>query len=223
MYCTYHFSCSELAFALNKKSADADAANMNVDDDKGAKVMADEKRTLLAQRSANQASDRQFPEEVEYEEEASAQDRYARCRALRSFRKSYRYRDPKENLPETHDAVYHFSSFRATQCNVLEDARDLDLEEVMGRKGWGAHGVKYLPKIDGVANYVLPVMHVELGIATGINSYIEEGVDGVLGLLNVTRKDANSQLDVNTKFLIIGHCDCGDNITSLSFFANRVI
>ena len=52
----------------------------------------------------------------------------------------------------------------------------------MGRKRWGAHGVKYLPKIDGVANYVLPVIHVELGIgSTDINSYIEEGVGGVLG------------------------------------------
>ena len=34
----------------------------------------------------------------------------------------------------------------------------------------------------GMANYVLPVIHVELGIgSTDINSYIEEGVGGVLG------------------------------------------
>ena len=32
-----------------------------------------------------------------------------------------------------------------------------------------------------------------------------------------------SQLDVKTKFLIRGHCDCGGDITSLSFFANRVL
>ena len=72
--------------------------------------------------------------------------------------------------------------------DVLDDVLDgvldgvLDdtwyLEEVVGRKRWGAHGVKYP---DGVANYVLPVIHVDLGIGTDINSYIEEGVDGVLG------------------------------------------
>ena len=86
----------------------------------------------------------------------------------------------KENLPEACGTVCHFSSFRATWRDVLDAVLDdaWYLEEVVGRKRWGAHGVKYP---DGVANYVLPVMHVELGIATGINSYIEEGVDSVLG------------------------------------------
>ena len=104
--------CSELAFALDKKSVDADAPNKNVDDD-DAKVTAEEKR------------------------------------------------------------------WRDVLDDVLDDA--WYLEEVVGRKRWGAHGVKYLPKIDGVANYVLPVIHVELGICTDIKPYIEEGAGGVLG------------------------------------------
>jgi pre-rRNA-processing protein TSR1 len=59
--------------------------------------------------------------------------RYARYRALKSFRKS-RW-DPKENLPDTYGAVYHFASFKATQRDVLEDARGL--EDVIRRRGWG--------------------------------------------------------------------------------------
>ena len=110
--------CSELAFALNKKSVGADATNKNVDD-----------------------------------------------------------------ADEACGTVCHFSSFRATWRDVLDAVLDdaWYLEEVVGRKRWGAHGVKYLPKIDGVANYVLPVIHVELGIGNDINSYIDEGVGGVLG------------------------------------------
>mmetsp|Transcript_32005 Transcript_32005/g.67738 ORF Transcript_32005/g.67738 Transcript_32005/m.67738 type:complete len:1028 (-) Transcript_32005:236-3319(-) len=122
----------ELAFALNKKSTDT-VADTNMDDDD--EVNAEEKRALLAQRRQNQKDDLQFPDEVDHEEETSARDRYARYRALKSFRKSYW--DPKENLPETYGAIYHFSSFKATQRDVLGDVKDL--EEIVGRRGWGVH------------------------------------------------------------------------------------
>jgi len=59
--------------------------------------------------------------------------RYARYRAIKSFRKSHW--DPKENLPDTYGAVYHFASFKATQRDVLEDVRGLD--DVIRRRGWG--------------------------------------------------------------------------------------
>jgi len=77
----------ELAFALNKKNGDATTvggdAFMDDDDD----VNAEEKRALLAQRKQDRESDLQFPDEVDYEEEGSARDRYARYRSLKSFRK----------------------------------------------------------------------------------------------------------------------------------------
>jgi len=121
----------ELAFALNKKTNDTDTLMGGDDDDDG--INAEEKRILLAQRKKDAKSDLQFPDEVDYEEETSARDRYARYRALKSFRKSYW--DPKENLPESYGAVYHFSSFKSTQRDVLEDVKEV--EDVVKRRGWG--------------------------------------------------------------------------------------
>ena len=122
----------ELAFALNKKTKDDVDTVMGDDDDDGG-VNAEERRALLAQRRRAAKGDLQFPDEVEYEEETSARDRYARYRALKSFRKSHW--DPKENLPETYGAVYHFASFKATQRDVMADV--CGLEDVIKRRGWG--------------------------------------------------------------------------------------
>jgi hypothetical protein len=106
---------------------------MGDDDDDGG-VNAKEGRVLLAQRRRAAAKgDLQFPDEVEYEEETSARDQYAQYRSLKSFRKSHW--DPKENLPETYGAVYHFASFKATQRDVMADVRGL--EDVIKRRGWG--------------------------------------------------------------------------------------
>ena len=133
----------ELAFALNKKSKPENDNDDLMDDD--AEVNAEEKRALLAARKKNHDDDRQFPDEVDHEEETSARDRYARYRALKSFRKSYW--DPKENLPESYGAVYHFSSFKATQRDVMGDVRGLD--EIVKRRGWGVPGVDEAKKASG--------------------------------------------------------------------------
>ena len=124
----------ELAYALNKKNGDATTvgggdAFMDDDDD----VNAEEKRALLAQRKQDRQNDLQFPDEVDYEEEGSARDRYARYRSLKSFRKSYW--DPKENLPDSYGAVYHFSSFKATQKDVMLDMKDMS--DIVMKKGCG--------------------------------------------------------------------------------------
>ena len=68
----------ELAYALNKKDDNKDGADtlMGDDDDDGG-VNAEERRALLAQRRKAAKGDLQFPDEVEYEEETSARDRYA--------------------------------------------------------------------------------------------------------------------------------------------------
>lgn len=121
----------ELAFALNKTKVKGDADKDM--DDEDAEVNAEEKRALLAARKKDREDDLQFPDEADHEEETSARDRYARYRALKSFRKSYW--DPKENLPDTYGAVYHFSSFKATQRDVIGDVKDLN--EVVTRQGWG--------------------------------------------------------------------------------------
>jgi pre-rRNA-processing protein TSR1 len=135
----------ELAFALNNKSGNktnkySSNDTLMGDDDDGdeTEINAEAKRAFLAQRKKDASVDLQFPDEVDYEEETSARDRYARYRALKSFRKSYW--DPKENLPTTYGAIYHFASFKSTQRDVLEDVRGL--EEVVKRRGWGVVGVE---------------------------------------------------------------------------------
>ncbi|KAL9189277.1 hypothetical protein ACHAXT_011767 [Thalassiosira profunda] len=125
----------ELAFALNQKGAPDDSDAMMEEDKLDAEVHADEKRALLAARKKDREDDLQFPDEVDHEEEGAARERYARYRALASFRKGHW--DPKENLPESYGAVYHFGSFRATQRDVLGEARGL--EEVVRRRGWGVN------------------------------------------------------------------------------------
>ncbi|KAK1747129.1 40S ribosome biogenesis protein, Bms1/Tsr1 family [Skeletonema marinoi] len=124
----------ELAYALNKKNGDATTVGGGdafMDDD--VDVNAEEKRTLLAQRKQDRESDLQFPDEVDHEEEGAARDRYARYRSIKSFRKSYW--DPKENLPDSYGAVYHFSSFKATQKDVMLDMKDMS--DIVMKKGCG--------------------------------------------------------------------------------------
>ncbi|KAL7500637.1 hypothetical protein ACHAWT_009869 [Skeletonema menzelii] len=124
----------ELAYALNKKNGDATTVGGGdafMDDDDG--VNAEEKRALLAQRKQDRQNDLQFPDEVDYEEEGSARDRYARYRSLKSFRKSYW--DPKENLPDSYGAVYHFSSFKATQKDVMLEMKEMS--DIVMKKGCG--------------------------------------------------------------------------------------
>lgn len=133
----------ELAFALNKKNGDATTVGGDAFMDDDVDVNAEEKRTLLAQRKQDRESDLQFPDEVDYEEEGEARDRYARYRSLTSFRKSYW--DPKENLPDSYGAVYHFSSFKATQRDVMYDMKDMT--DIVMKKGCGV-GVSTNDNVD---------------------------------------------------------------------------
>jgi len=134
----------ELAFALNKKKSVGGDATATVGGDDI--LMDDEdlevnhpggKRALLAQRKKDREDDLEFPDEVAVEEEGSARDRYARYRSLKSFRKSHW--DPKENLPETYGAAYHFASFKATQKDVMVDMNDM--KEFVMKRALAAGGV----------------------------------------------------------------------------------
>ena len=111
----------ELAFALNQKSHMSVVDPDDMDDANN--ITADERKALLEQRRSAQKDDLMFPDEVEINEGESAQERLARFRSLKSFRKSYW--DPKENLPESYASIYHFSSFKATQGDVMADMKDL--------------------------------------------------------------------------------------------------
>lgn len=115
----------ELADELNKKSSRSDMSVtsdvMDVEDsDLG---FAEERRVLAEQRRKEQTNNQQFPDEVEVEENEKAQQRFARYRSLKNFRKSHW--DPKENLPDSYASIYHFASFKATQRSVMNEMREV--------------------------------------------------------------------------------------------------
>lgn len=117
------FDHGEMAFDLNKKKDDATITDMDLDQEDANNVSARERKILLEQRKKAQEDEMMFPDEVEVDEDVNARDRYARYRSLKSFRKSYW--DPKENLPDTYGTIYHFSSFKATQGDVMADMKDV--------------------------------------------------------------------------------------------------
>mmetsp|Transcript_6815 Transcript_6815/g.10354 ORF Transcript_6815/g.10354 Transcript_6815/m.10354 type:complete len:968 (+) Transcript_6815:151-3054(+) len=118
------FDHGELAFDLNKKKDDATViTKMDMDVEDANMVTAEERKILIEQRKKDKEEELMFPDEVEVGEDENARDRYARYRSLKSFRKSYW--DPKENLPDTYGTVYHFSSFKATQSDVMADMNDV--------------------------------------------------------------------------------------------------
>lgn len=117
------FDHGELAFELNKKKDDATITNMEMDIEDANNISAKERQILLEQRNKDKEDELMFPDEVEVKEDENARDRFARYRSLKSFRKSYW--DPKENLPDSYATIYHFSSFKATQGDVMADMKDV--------------------------------------------------------------------------------------------------
>ena len=131
----------ELAFALNKKKGDATTVggdDILMDDDDDEEVNAEGKRAMLRRRKKDRDDDLEFPDEVAVEDDGNARDRYARYRSLKSFRNSHW--DPKENLPDTYGAVYHFANFKATQKDVMLDMKEM--KELTTKRGCGAGGGK---------------------------------------------------------------------------------
>lgn len=130
----------ELADALNEKpsrlSADSVAADgMDLDD--ANEISATERDALLNQRRKEQTEHKEFPDEVQVEEDSKARDRFARYRSLKSFRKSFW--DPKENLPDSYSSIYHFSSFKATQRSVMNDMKEVArAAEAANGQFWGS-------------------------------------------------------------------------------------
>jgi len=116
----------ELAFELNRKHIGG--ARPAVDDEFAVHECDmtprdNEKARLMSQRTSEQKSDSDFPDEVEIQRDEKARDRFARYRSIKSFRKTFW--DPKENLPETYATIYHFASFKNTENDVMADAKSL--------------------------------------------------------------------------------------------------
>jgi len=113
----------ELAEELNKKSSASVAGGNTMDIDDANEVSEEDRLALLEERRKQQQEHNEFPDEVQVADDEKARDRFARYRYLASFKKSYW--DPKENLPDSYASIYHFSSFKSTQRDVMGDMKDL--------------------------------------------------------------------------------------------------
>jgi pre-rRNA-processing protein TSR1 len=138
----------ELAEELNKKTSRGDGMSVGtnyMDLDDANEVSAEERQALMEQRRKENKDHREFPDEVEVDEDVNAGERFARYRSLKSFRKSFW--DPKENLPDSYASIYHFSSFKSTQRSVMNDMKDMiRAAEASQGKFWGKSAIN---NVDG--------------------------------------------------------------------------
>jgi pre-rRNA-processing protein TSR1 len=133
----------ELSKELNKKSSASVAPEDSMDLEDDNRISAKERQSLLEQRQKEQQENQEFPDEVQLKDDEKARDRFARYRAMKSFKNSHW--DPKENLPDTYSSIYHFSSFKATQRAVMADMKDIArAAQSCDERFWGKE-----PKPDG--------------------------------------------------------------------------
>jgi pre-rRNA-processing protein TSR1 len=71
------------------------------------------KKELQQKRKEESDENERFPDEIDTPEDIAARVRFARYRALQSFRTSPWH--PKENLPTDYSQVYQFENFQSTQ------------------------------------------------------------------------------------------------------------
>ncbi|GMH62174.1 hypothetical protein TrRE_jg4581 [Triparma retinervis] len=114
------FDHGELSDMFNKKS---DRSQDDLDMDEADGMISSAERAELAKRRRAAEEELEFPDEVQCDEDEEASKRFARYRALKSFRKSTW--DPKENLPEDYSTLFHFSNFKATARSVLAEAKEV--------------------------------------------------------------------------------------------------
>jgi len=105
-----------LSDAFNIKKSDTDTQN-DIDQEEDADDDLEEEKREKALRV-----DEQFPDEVELSREVNGQDRYARYRSLKNFRKSYW--DPMENLPDDYGRLFQFANFKGTRRDVIRDTKE---------------------------------------------------------------------------------------------------
>jgi len=69
-------------------------------------------------------SDAQFPDEMDTPIDQKARERFARFRAMQSFRSSQWH--PKENLPGDYSRIYQFENFSGVQKNIATEAQSIE-------------------------------------------------------------------------------------------------
>ncbi|CAM9628004.1 unnamed protein product [Ectocarpus sp. 6 AP-2014] len=80
-----------------------------------------------ARRQVAENEDTRFPDEVDTPADRSARERFARFRALKSFRTSPW--DPKESLPKDYARIFQFEDFPAMQKDVLRAGEAMERQQ----------------------------------------------------------------------------------------------
>ena len=78
---------------------------------------ADKQRQREEERKRMLNDDMAFPDEVDTPEDVSARVRFARFRALQSFKNSTWH--PKENLPQEYSRIFHLQNFTLVQKRYI--------------------------------------------------------------------------------------------------------
>ena len=95
-----------------------------------------EKRQLAKLRRNEEQEHEEFPDEIDTPLDVEARVRFARYRALQSFRTSPWH--PKENLPGDYSRIYQFANFNLTQKQFINQTKEIQqVENQMTLKGKG--------------------------------------------------------------------------------------
>ncbi|KAF9339581.1 hypothetical protein BGZ91_005464 [Linnemannia elongata] len=128
-----HMDDDDLPSARNDEDSGEEYEDLEVDNEEPAKnedvyedELEDEEEArqyaeYLAREKENR-DDMEFPDEVEAPMDVAAQVRFARYRALESFRTSPW--DPYENLPLDYGRIFQFENFRRTKYRVMNQSRE---------------------------------------------------------------------------------------------------
>ncbi|KAF9414032.1 hypothetical protein BGZ94_000535, partial [Podila epigama] len=176
---------------LEEEEEDEKAKTEGDDEDElGDEEEARQYAEYLAREKENR-DDMEFPDEVEAPMDVPAQVRFARYRALESFRTSPW--DPYENLPLDYGRIFQFENFRRTKHRVMNQAKE---------------------------GGILPGSHITLYIANVPRAVMDTYVEGspfiVFGLLQYEHKmgvinfvvNRNSEYDgiIKAKDPLVLHC-----------------
>ncbi|CAB1099973.1 unnamed protein product [Ectocarpus sp. CCAP 1310/34] len=112
----------------NEESSDeGEAWAFNDKDDDGDSVDPMDASLDAARRQVSENEDTRFPDEVDTPADRSARERFARFRALKSFRTSPW--DPKESLPKDYARIFQFEDFPAMQKDVLRAGEAMERQQ----------------------------------------------------------------------------------------------
>mmetsp|Transcript_15065 Transcript_15065/g.25107 ORF Transcript_15065/g.25107 Transcript_15065/m.25107 type:complete len:780 (-) Transcript_15065:312-2651(-) len=113
-----------------EKEEDEDGSSIGDDDiDDGLTLGAATFATAKSQRAKAEEGDAAFPDEVDTPHDVSARSRFARYRALQSFRGSPWH--PQENLPSDYARIFQFENFAGVQKSALAESKTVEHMQMM--------------------------------------------------------------------------------------------